>query len=687
MERKKYLFWGIILMIYLSQPNILWSQGMIIDVPLEQRVQKSENIFQGEIVGKVCKWNDSRNSIYTLNYIKVLDDIQENLEVDTIIVLTYGGTVGMDKQIDFPSLKLDIGDLGLFMVRKSDKIINGYSQLYEITYLSLGFVKYDLEKDIAYDHFSVYEGIEKSLYKMLNNFKLAPKKDVLVARQILDYRSPDAVNISSFSPTSTTAGTMTTLTINGTGFGATQGNGKVEFRNADNGGSGYMSPIQDEYVSWSDTQIKVKIPSGAGTGDIKVTDNSGSSDVSSSDITINYNITNITYNSKKYRANLVNSDGSGGIEFEFYTDFYNNTAARDAYERALGTWRCNYDGTDGTGVYFADGGSSTVDVIADDGVNIVRFDNGNELSSNVLGRMTSRYSGCSSGGGPVEWYVRELDVVFNDVPANGSYTWNFSEPDNSTGSNQYDFESVAVHEIGHGHQLGHVIDALQIMHYSISNGQEKRELSSDDLDAGNDVLSFSGSTCTKPEMDDFVCAVLPLTLKNFDAILLGKEVRLNWEFESFKDLDYLVLQRSYDGMNFDDLKEFSLESEANYSNAGRFEYIDKPEASENYYRLKIYDIDGSFFYSKKLYLFNKKISIGVNAYPNPLRDELAIENTEKEDIDIEIVDETGIVVFSRTVIKGLGIKKINIDNLSTGLYLLKIYSKSGIEIKKLIKNR
>lgn len=687
MERKRFLFWLIIIVVNLCQPNILSAQGMIIDVPLEERIQKAESIFQGKVIDKVSKWDDSHSSIYTLNYVKVLDDINGHLGTDTLIVLTSGGTVGLEKQIDYPSLKLGIGDLGLFMVRKSHKMINGYTQLYETSYLSLGFVEYDLETDIAYDDFSIYEGIDKSLFSKLNRFNLSPKKDVLFFEKNLDYRSPNAVTINSFSPTSTTAGTMITLTINGTGFGSAQGNGKVEFRNADNGGSGYMSPVQDEYISWSNTQIKVKIPSGAGTGDIKVTNNSGGSDVSSSDITINYNIKNTEHNGVQYRTNMVDSDGSGGIKFVFYTDFYNNSNARDAYERALGTWRCDYDGTDGTGVYFADGGSSTVDVIADDGVNIVRFDNGNELASNVLGRMTSRYTGCGSGSGPIEWYVRELDVAFNDVPGSSSNTWNFSEADNTTGSNQYDFESVAVHEIGHGHELGHVIDANQIMHYSISNGQEKRELSQDDLDAGNDVLSYSSSTCSKPAMDDFVCAVLPLILNDFNGSVLGEKNILDWEIENYKDLDYLVLQKSHGGMNFDDLKEFSLENEANYSTEGRFEYIDKPNNSENYYRLKIYDLDGSYFYSKKLYLFNKNISIGASVYPNPFKDKLTIENTEKEDVDFEIMDKTGVVVFGRMVVNGFEIKELDLDNLPTGLYCLKIYSKSGIEIKKLIKNR
>jgi len=494
------------------------------------------------------------------------------------------------------------------------------------------------------------------------------------------FRSPNAVSITSFTPVSTTAGTMTTLTINGSGFGATQGSGKVEFKNADNGGSGYMSPIQDEYVSWSNTKIKVKVPSGAGTGTIRVTNNAGSSAVSSSDITIKYNVNNIIHNSKKHRTNLVDADGSGGIEFEFYTDFYNNDDARDAFERALGTWRCSNYG--GTGVYFADGGSSTVDVNESDGVNIVRFDSGNDLNPNELGRMTSRYEGCSYGGDPIKWYVKELDIMFDSTPGSGgSYTWNFDEADGTTGSNQYDFESVAVHEIGHGHELGHVIDATQIMHYAISNGQEKRELSSDDLDGGNDVLDFSGSTCGKPEMDVFVCAVLPLRLVEFRAKANGEKVDLKWEFDNIRDLDYLALERSIDGINFNTIKRFSPKT----GSANLFDYTDYPGAKEVYYRLKVFDEDGSYFDSKKLFVFLKDGISKVEVYPNPFGNSITIENNTKENVEIEIYNNCGNAIHQIRRVERSDRLIFDLQNIPKGIYLVKIISPSGINYKKIVK--
>ena len=74
---------------------------------------------------------------------------------------------------------------------------------------------------------------------------------------------------------------------------------------------------------------------------------------------------------------------------------------------------------------------------------------------------------------------------------------------------QYDFESVAVHELGHGHELGHVINTLEIMNYSIANGQSKRVLSTNDLAGGNAVMArnASGTVCSLTMM-------APLTASN-----------------------------------------------------------------------------------------------------------------------------------------------------------------------------
>lgn len=119
----------------------------------------------------------------------------------------------------------------------------------------------------------------------------------------------------------------------------------------------------------------------------------------------------------------------------------------------------------------------------------------------MLGRNTSYFSGCSNGPG-LDWFVSELDIVFNDTT-----NWQFGP--NSPNAAQYDFETVAVHELGHGHQLAHVINSGAIMHYAIGNGASNRNLSANDVLGGNDVQSRSTTNpvCSRGLMTDHSCSL------------------------------------------------------------------------------------------------------------------------------------------------------------------------------------
>jgi len=142
--------------------------------------------------------------------------------------------------------------------------------------------------------------------------------------------------------------------------------------------------------------------------------------------------------------------------------------------------------------------ATTVDDVLSDDTNVVRFDNGDELSSGTLGvcyYWAGRYTGCPTGD-PVQYFISELDIVFND-----DVTWNFG-PNLTTVLGEYDFETVALHELGHGHQLGHVIDTNAVMHYALSFNEEQRSLTTDDINGAADVQARSNtnSVCDIPEL-------------------------------------------------------------------------------------------------------------------------------------------------------------------------------------------
>ena len=84
---------------------------------------------------------------------------------------------------------------------------------------------------------------------------------------VMEVQEAAPPRITSLSPTSARYGQ--TVTINGSGFGASRGSGRVVFY-------GGAEPSSSQYLSWSDTRIRAWIPTGARTGDLRVITATGS---------------------------------------------------------------------------------------------------------------------------------------------------------------------------------------------------------------------------------------------------------------------------------------------------------------------------------------------------------------------------------------------------------------------------
>ena len=82
----------------------------------------------------------------------------------------------------------------------------------------------------------------------------------------IEVQEIDEPRITSVSPTRVRYNQI--LTIRGTGFGASRGTGKVVF-------FGGTEPRSYQYVSWSETRIQVRVPTGARTGNLQVVSTKG----------------------------------------------------------------------------------------------------------------------------------------------------------------------------------------------------------------------------------------------------------------------------------------------------------------------------------------------------------------------------------------------------------------------------
>jgi hypothetical protein len=159
-----------------------------------------------------------------------------------------------------------------------------------------GFIRYDESTGEARDPFHAYPDLQRDLYEPI---RARTGQPFSVVNAIAEdppanvRRGPGPV-ISSFSPSPVSGGVQQVLTINGSGFGSFTGSANLFFDDPDDGVGGSFSGITlFHLVSWTDTQILVRVPAGAGTGSFTVRNSAGVDGVSPSALTVDYALSEI----------------------------------------------------------------------------------------------------------------------------------------------------------------------------------------------------------------------------------------------------------------------------------------------------------------------------------------------------------------------------------------------------------
>jgi hypothetical protein len=440
------------------------SQQLLTPASLEQRTTNSSLIIEGTVIAKSGFKPENINRIYTKNVIAVTAVLKGTVQADTITLITQGGILSDEMMVCHELLSLRQNEKGIFFcnpVKGTKSAWNAYTE-------KQGFLKYDHQNKTASDPFRKYE--ITNLFNTIQQLTGQPlkRKNTETSKQ----SSAAIPVITSFSPTTITAGTNSQLTIIGTGFGNTRGSGDVLFKNADEGGNSSIAAWPVQYKSWTDNQIVVEVPSEAGTGTIEVSTASGTA-ISTGILKVLFARSQIEYEGNIYSPVLIDQM-AGGYPWRMYSEFESDSFPKASFLRAFNRWRCV------SGVNWFIGSTTNIDKTERDEINIIRFDEGEELPSNVLAVCYSYYKACVAA----QWYVSEYDIIF-DKETN----WEYGPA--AAIVPKFDFESVAFHELGHGHQLGHVINQQDVMHYAIAPGTMQRYPNQDDTDGAKLVMSQS----------------------------------------------------------------------------------------------------------------------------------------------------------------------------------------------------
>lgn len=509
----------------------------------EEKEQHATLIVEGKVVDKTSFWNKARTMIYTANKIQVLKVFKGAVTEQYIEIITQGGSVENESIEASELLDLNKSHVGVFFCHLNVLSIKSpitNHVLWDVYASTQGFIMYDLFNGTAADPFNNYASIENELYPYLQQLTGTALRVVdasFSVKPIKNSQRTNSISITSFSPQRVNAGsiidpTNNLLTITGNNFGTFTGIAAVIFNDGNFApGTNYAVAANDNalsnlIVSWTNTQIQVRVPTRASSGLLKVRDQFGNEAFADTQLDVFYSVLNATFtiSSIPYvkQSNLMNVDFNGG-----YTIYYSNSTAGNGidldthpagatFKRALNTWK------EISGFNITEGGTTTNQLVSGaSGICTMMFDNQNTgnlpLSAGVLAVCYSYNTICTSNPTNIQARKTKFDVVIrNNAVSSGTTQFNLGPcPPTAVNNSLTDLETVIFHELGHAINLGHINDAHQgggagqtnpgkLMNYAIIGGVKRTSPDASARDGANYCIqprnALYGNCNTNTEM-------------------------------------------------------------------------------------------------------------------------------------------------------------------------------------------
>lgn len=486
------------------------SYASIYPVTIDQRIQASKQIAIGKVVQQYSFWDTGQQNIYTANLLEITAYLKKSSDQQYIEIITLGGVIEDEAQIVYPSIELNLQQTYFFFLAELPLAVASNNSQTNRTQIPR-FCAYSYIQGVLplqqNNYIDYIEKTPKPIQQLLKKtqaltqflakrpngntfvFKEKTTSATSAARTSITLKNGQGQSVTHFH-----AGTddeTETLIINGNGFGTRPG--IVQFSDANIGGMGFInSNYETDVIYWTDSEIQLKIPARAGTGTVEIYHQNGNL-VGSSAIEIEWAVNPVFSTYRGYddhtrqKVQFLNRNENGGYTLQINTTqgFLADNQAIGSFERALTTWQCQ------TGINFQLDKTGTTTAFANDGICVIQYST--FLPAGVLGVATSRFKSVGNSSCSKEntlWYLKEFDIQFtHNSQMNTGYSWNFSTSE-PTGQ-QFDFETIALHELGHAHGLGHIVGTDHVMHYAVTNGEARKNLSTQEIAAGLHKMSYS----------------------------------------------------------------------------------------------------------------------------------------------------------------------------------------------------
>ena len=160
-------------------------------------------------------------------------------------------------------------------------------------------------------------------------------------------------------------------------------------------------------------------------------------------------------------------------------------------------------------------------------------------------------------------------------------------------------------------------------------------------------------------------AAVPVKIDNLDAASAGSGIKLTWITSDEMGLASYDIERSPNGASFQLIGSVKAENKKSYSFTDNF-----PSSSNNFYRLKMVDLDGKVRISHIVSVKGKAI-VGIETFPNPVNDRVIVQHPKaKGSTFIQIVNLQGQLVKTVDVPVNAVATQVEMTTLKSGAYYL-----------------
>lgn len=185
-------------------------------------------------------------------------------------------------------------------------------------------------------------------------------------------------------------------------------------------------------------------------------------------------------------------------------------------------------------------------------------------------------------------------------------------------------------------------------------------------------------------------STLPVSLLSFQANLKEKDALLSWTTTNHYNFSHFVIEKSVDARNYKEAAiVFAPETTSSENN---YKYKDNLQNSTDkaiYYRLKMVDVDGKSSYSQtRMLRLTEEHKVQISTFPNPATSEVRVmipNSWQEKMVTYEIYNSTGTMVQRYQNKQAAQIQQLNVQQLSTGSYILKVNNGTNTSVSTFIK--